>query len=46
MSQSTGMDILLQGDFEIEINDTRYKIEVPEEGKRERCFCVSSYLFS
>lgn len=31
VSQSTSLDLLLQGNFEIEINDTRHKIEVPEE---------------
>ena len=37
MSQSTSLDLLLQGDFDIEINDMRHKIEVPEEGReRER----------
>ena len=35
VSQSTSLDLLLQGDFDIEINDMRHKIEVPEEG-RER----------
>lgn len=32
ISQSTGLDILLQGDFDIEINDIRHRIEIPEEG--------------
>ena len=37
VSQSTSLDLLLQGDFDIEINDMRHKIEVPEEGReRER----------
>ena len=37
MSQSTSLDLLLQGDFDIEINDMHHKIEVPEEGReRER----------
>ncbi len=32
IAQSTGLDILLQGDFEIELNDTRYKVSVADNG--------------
>ena len=32
ISQSTGLDVLLQNDFEIEVNDIRHRIQIPEEG--------------
>ena len=31
VSQSTGIDILLREDFEIEINNTRYRVSVADE---------------
>ena len=44
ISQSTGLDILLQGDFEIEINDTKYKITVGEDCE-SLLFVDSCFLF-
>ena len=33
IAQSTGVDLLLQSDFDLKINDTKYRVEVPEDGK-------------
>lgn len=33
VAQSTGIDLLLQTDFDLEVNDVTYRIKVPEETK-------------
>ena len=33
LAQSTGMDIILQDNFDLKINDMKYRVEVPEEGE-------------
>ena len=33
IAQSTGIDLLLQSNFDLKINDTKYRVEVPEDGE-------------
>ncbi len=33
MARSTGLDVLLQADFDLKINDFKYRVQVPEEGE-------------
>ena len=32
VAMSTGLDLLLRGDFDILINDTKFRVQVPENG--------------
>ncbi len=33
IATSTGVDLLLQTDFDLKINDIKYRVEVPDESK-------------
>ncbi len=33
VARSTGLDVLLQADFDLKINDFKYRVQVPEEGE-------------
>jgi len=33
IAQSTGIDLLLQSNFDLKINDTKFRVEVPEESE-------------
>jgi len=32
-SQSTGIDLLLQSNFDLKINDAKFRVEVPEDSE-------------
>ena len=40
IAQSTGVDLLLSSDFDLKINDIKYRVEVPEECKSGSTFCL------
>ena len=44
IAQSTGIDLLLQSNFDLKINDTKYRVEVPEDG--EYCGATFGYHVS
>ena len=44
IAQSTGIDLLLQSNFDLKINDTKYCVEVPKEGKCHQTFVVGLQL--
>ena len=46
IAQSTGVDLLLQSDFDLKINDSKYRVEVPEDGKYHQEFGSLSYCLS
>ena len=35
IAMSTGLDLLLRGDFDVLVNDAKFRVKVPEDGEWE-----------